>query len=77
MEADNVRNLAVTKPFDTLACLRVPQLDLPVIATGQEPSTIVGEGQVFDSFHMTMECPEAIAMRIDVPQLCKHTTRQK
>ena len=41
MEFDTIWSLAVAKPLDALACLRVPELHLSIIPAGQEPSTVV------------------------------------
>lgn len=80
METHNVGSLAVTEPLETLTRLGIPQFHLAIIPTGQKLPTIVGERDVFDSLNVAMESPEAISMRIHVPQLqaaCHFRTRGK
>ena len=55
MEPNDVRDLSVAKPFEALTCLRVPQLHLTIITTGEEPATIVREANVLDGFDMAHE----------------------
>jgi hypothetical protein len=69
METHHVRSLAVTEPLETLTGLGVPQFHLAVVTTRQKLPTIIGECDVLDSLHMTMEGPEAISMCIHIPQL--------
>lgn len=69
MEPNYIRNLSVAKSVEALTGLSVPEFHLPVIATGQELATIIGERQVFDSLYMSMESPQAVPMGVNVPQL--------
>ena len=55
MEPNNVRNFAIAEPFDALPRLRVPELDLTIIAAGQESPTIVRKSDVFYGFHVAVE----------------------
>lgn len=71
MELDNVGDLTVTEPLDALACLCVPQLDLTVVAAREESSPVIGEGQIFDMFHVPVERSQTITMRVHVPELPK------
>ena len=69
MEPDNVWDLAVTEPLQTLSGLRVPEFHLTVVTARQELPSIIRESHVLDGLHMPMECPQAISMCIHVPQL--------
>ena len=71
MELDNVGDLTVAEPLDALACLCVPQLDLTVVAAREESSPVIGEGQIFDMFHVPVERSQTITMRVHVPELPK------
>jgi hypothetical protein len=65
----NVGYLRITEALDVLSCLRVPQLHLPVVLTGQELLAFVGESDVLDGFNVPVEGAQAVAVGVDVPGL--------
>jgi hypothetical protein len=50
--------------------LGIPKLDLLVVAGAEEALAIVRKGDVADGLGMTHKCAQALALVVDVPQLC-------
>jgi hypothetical protein len=50
-----------------LTSLSIPQLDLPIVTRAEESRAIVVERDILDRFRVTKECPQAVALVVDVP----------
>lgn len=69
IELDAIGNLPIGECLNTFACFRVPQLDMPVVRSRQEPCASVVEVDVLDSLSCTEKCSQTVAFVIHIPEL--------
>jgi hypothetical protein len=69
MKSDNVGNFSVAKPFQALTGFRIPEFHLTIISARQESTPVIGEREILDRLHMTVERAKAVLMSINVPKL--------
>lgn len=69
MELHTEGRATIRKTANNFACLSVPELNDTIVASREEPGTVIIETDVPDGFRVTHVRTNALSVRLDVPDL--------